>query len=77
MSDEQVGKYIRLLCAQHQHGHLTECQMLHICKSYDEIIFQKFIQDESGCFYNERLESEIIKRKKFCDSRGNRGKSPI
>ena len=24
MTDEQVGKYIRLLCAQHQKGHLCE-----------------------------------------------------
>jgi len=27
MTDEQVGKYIRLLCAQHQTGHLDEEHM--------------------------------------------------
>jgi len=34
-SDEQVGKYIRLLMAQHQHGRLSEKQMLYICKNKD------------------------------------------
>lgn len=68
-SDEQVGKYLRLLMAQHQHGHLTENQMIHICKSYDKDVFSKFLQDSSGLFYNERLEIEINKRKKFVESR--------
>jgi hypothetical protein len=35
MTDEQVGKYIRLLCLQHQKGSLTEKDMLKICKTYD------------------------------------------
>lgn len=73
MTDEQVGKYIRLMCAQHQKGRLTEKDMLHICKSYDEDIFSKFTKDQDGKFYSERLELEIEKRKNFCKSRrGNR-----
>jgi len=70
-TDDQVGKYIRLLMAQHQHGHLSEKQMLHICKSYDNDIFIKFAKDDNGMFFNERLEDEILKRKKYSESRSN------
>ncbi|TRZ80528.1 DUF1376 domain-containing protein [bacterium] len=31
MTDEQRGKYIMLLCLQHQNGKLTERDMLKIC----------------------------------------------
>lgn len=68
-SDEQVGKYLRLLMAQHQHGHLSEKQMIHICKSYDNDVFAKFEKDSAGLYYNERLELEIDKRKNFSLSR--------
>jgi len=73
-SDEQVGKYIRLLCAQHQTGHLEEKHMIFICKGHDKDIFKKFIIDEDGLYYNERLEMEIIKRKKYSESRANNKK---
>lgn len=68
-SDEQVGKYMRLLMAQHQHGHLPEKHMIFICKSYDKDVFSKFVQDKDGLWYNERLENEIIKRKNYVLSR--------
>ncbi len=74
LSDEQVGKYIRLLCAQHLTGHLSEKDMLKICKSYDDEIFNKFSKDEDGKFFNERLEIEINKRKAFSDSRSKNRK---
>jgi len=77
MSDEQVGKYIRLLCAQHSIGHLTEEQMLNICKQHDEIIWEKFRQDSSKKFYNERLEMEIDKRRSYVKSRSNNRKGRI
>ncbi len=67
-SNEQVGKYIRALMAQHQHGRLTEKQLNFIIDK-DEDIIKKFKQDESGLFYNERLESESNKRKAFSESR--------
>lgn len=70
-TDEQLGKYLRLLMAQHQHGHLTEKQMMHICKSYDNDVFIKFIKDDNGMFFNERLEREILKRKNYSISRSN------
>ena len=76
-TDEQTGKYIRLLCAQHQHGSLTEEQMMFISKSYDKSIWSKFDKDDEGKFFQHRLKEEIEKRKKYCESRGNnkRGKT--
>lgn len=68
-SDDQVGKYMRLLMAQHQHGHLTEDQVIFICKSYDNHIMSKLVKDSKGLWYNERLEIEIIKRKNYTESR--------
>jgi len=70
-TDEQVGKYIRLLMAQHQHGHLPEKHMILICGTYDIDVFSKFIKDSDGKYYNERLEDEIFKRKKYTESRAN------
>jgi uncharacterized protein YdaU (DUF1376 family) len=69
-TDEQVGIYIRLLMAQHQHGRLNEKHMNIICKSYDKDIYLKFERDNDGLYFNERLETEILKRKNFCESRG-------
>lgn len=68
---EQVGKFMRLLMAQHQTGHLTEKQMIQVCGGRDEDVFGKFIADEKGLFFNERLQLEIEKRQKFTASRKN------
>lgn len=69
MTNEQVGKYIRLMCLQHQSGHLREKDMLNICGSYDEDIFRKFVKDDQGFYYDEQLEQEIDRRKKYSESR--------
>ena len=74
MTDEDVGKYIRLLCLQHQKGHLKEKEMLNICKEHNEDIFSKFKKDEKGNYYNERLEYEANKRKAYSESRRNNRK---
>lgn len=71
MTDEEVGQYIKLLCLQHQKGHLKEKDMLNICKTYNEDIFSKFKKDEEGNYYNERLEHEANKRKAYSESRRN------
>lgn len=68
-SDEQLGKYLRLLMAQHQHGHLSEKRMMLICKVQDEEILAKFSKDGNGFFFNERLEKEANKRKSYTESR--------
>jgi hypothetical protein len=78
-TDEQVGKFLRILMAQHQHGHLTEQQMIFICKSYDKEVFSKFIKDEQGLYFNIRLEFEVNKRRSFSESRSKNkiGKTKI
>lgn len=68
MTHDQVGKYIRLLCMQHQKGDLTEKDMLFICNSYDEDIYSKF-DEIDGKFRNQRLFDEVEKRKSYSDSR--------
>ena len=77
MSDAQLGKYIKLLCVQHQRGHLTEKDMLNICKRYDKDIFSKFVKDNDGNYYNIRLQKEIDKRKNYSKSRSENRKSKI
>lgn len=72
MSNEEVGIYIKLLCLQHQQGHLKEEDMLSIGAT--KKIFSKFIKDEEGNYYNERLEYEANKRKAYSESRKNNRK---
>ena len=74
MRNEQVGKYIKLLCIQHQQGHLSEEDMLEICGAYDERIFSKFVKDENGLYYNVRMEVEANKRRAYIESRSNNRK---
>lgn len=69
MTDEQVGKYIRLMCRQHLKGHISREHMTKICKTYDKEIYEKFEIDEDGLYYNPRLETEIEKRKRYSESR--------
>lgn len=68
LSDEQVGKYIRLLCYQHQKGILTERDMMNICKTYDEDIWSKFVKTDEG-YYNQRMKEEADKRRNYSESR--------
>ena len=74
MSMEQKGKFITLLCIQHQKGHMSERDMLQICGTYDEDIFDKFQKDSDGKFFNVRLEQEVDKRKSYSESRRNNRK---
>ena len=76
MTDEQVGKYIRLLCLQHQKQFLSEKDMLKICGTYDLDIYSKFEQDEQG-FYNKRMREEALRRSKYSESRKNNRISKI
>jgi hypothetical protein len=69
LTHEQTGKYIRLMCAQHQHGRLSEEMILQICGDLDRSVLQKFSIDENNLYYNVRLETEIEKRKRFSESR--------
>lgn len=65
MTDEEVGQYIKLMCRQHQKGHLPDA----IIEKAHEAVREKFVQDAEGKWYNERLELEIQKRAKWTASR--------
>jgi uncharacterized protein YdaU (DUF1376 family) len=76
-TNEEVGIYIRLLAAQHQHGRLSEKQVKIICNSIDNEVLNKFEIDEHGLYFNVRLEEEIEKRQKFSESRSTNRKGKI
>lgn len=73
MNYEDKGRYISLLCLQHQiyPDRIPENHMISVCLSLDNQAAKKFIKDEKGYYYNERMEQEIKKRISFCESRSN------
>jgi len=78
-SNEQVGIYVRILCAQHQHGHLSKSQIQRLCNGISnsddlEEVLNKFKQDSEGKYYNERLDDEILKRRKHSDKQRENAK---
>ena len=71
MTDEEVGRYIRLLCRQFEQGSIDAKFMSNLAP----IIASKFKKDRKGNYYNTRLRDEINKRKKYSESRrSNRSK---
>ena len=66
-NNEQCGAYIRLLNYQFTLGHLSMEQIQQI--TTDKTVLSKFIEDENGLYYNQRLEKEIEKRQKYSESR--------
>ena len=75
MPFDERGKYITLLCYQHQNGHLSEETIRLLIGTFSDILKSKFLIDENGLFYNNRLDIEIEKRSVFVDSRRNNGKN--
>lgn len=67
MSDEEVGIYIRLLCAQHQIGGLIKKKDFENRVHGNEKVSEKFIETEDG-YFNQRLMIEIEKRSKKSDN---------
>jgi len=63
MSDEETGKYVRLLCAQHQKGGLIDKTAFNLIVGNSKLLREKFIETEDG-FFNERLMEEMVKRQK-------------
>ena len=66
MTWDQKGRYVELLNIQHQKGHLDIKKLRPDCPPE---VYEKVGQDEDGLWYNERMELEQIKRRKFVDSR--------
>lgn len=71
MSFEEKGAYLELLLAQFNRGHMTIHMITQIVGQQWKNIQDKFIQDESGLWYNVRLEEEQHKRKEYSKSRRN------
>lgn len=69
MSYEQKGKYITLLCLQHQKGKLTLKDLQAILTDEDYEVAEKFIKDTDGFYYNEKLRYEAERRKSYSESR--------
>jgi hypothetical protein len=74
MTMEERGQYITLLCFQHNKGHLSLEFINRVTPGLSEYVFSKFVKDNEGLFYNERLDYETQKRKKYSESRSNNRK---
>jgi hypothetical protein len=73
LSFEQKGKYITLLCLQHQKGKLTETDLKSVLTDEDWEIAEKFQLAEDGFYYNQRMLDETERRANFISSRRNNG----
>lgn len=74
MPFDERGRYITLLCFQHQSGRMTEETIRFLVGSFSDMLRLKFSRDDNGLFYNIRLEEEIKKRTNFIESRRNNGR---
>lgn len=82
MSFFEKGAYMEILMMQFNRGHMTYDMIAHVLgQSGGQNVVElwsklkhKFIQDDDGLWYNERLEVEQIKRAKYVESRGNNKK---
>ncbi len=79
LSFEDRGKYITLLSYMHQSGRATEETVKSLVGDTSAKLKIKFKIDTKGLWYNERLEQEIARRKKFstrCRGNGKLGGRP-
>lgn len=67
MTDEEVGIYTRLLCAQHQHGGAIPKDFFMAMVKGKNNVISKFVECEDG-FYNFRLLQEMGIRTKKSES---------
>jgi len=74
MNYEQKGKYITLLCYQHQQGFLLEDDFKSILDDTDIKVFNKFEKLSDGKYYNLKLKVESERRKSYTESRRNNRK---
>jgi hypothetical protein len=70
---EQCGKYIRLLCLNHQKGPLSAKIMESIIGPEKDIeIYEKFTLTDDGTYTNARVQKEIEKREIFRENQRKR-----
>ena len=68
------GKYITLLCLQHQKGHLSNKTINLAVGKMPKSLLDKFQKDSDGNYFNDRLEEVINKREIYAKSRSKNGK---
>jgi hypothetical protein len=69
MTNEQRGKYIMLLCLQHQKTKLTLKDLKMYLNEEDIEVADKFPLQSDGFYYNLRMYEEAEKRKNYTESR--------
>lgn len=69
-SYEDIGRYIRLLCLQHQQGGLTEGDLSAVAEG-SERVRAKFTQGEDGLYFNARMLEESERRANYLASQRN------
>jgi hypothetical protein len=74
MTNEQRGKYITLLCLQHQKQKLTLKDLQMYLTDEDIEVAEKFPIQSDGYYYNLRMFEEATKRKNYTESRRNNRK---
>ncbi len=74
MTNEQRGKYITLLCLQHQKQKLTLKDLKMYLTDEDIEVAEKFPLQSDGFYYNLRMYEESVKRKNYTESRRNNRK---
>ncbi len=67
----EIGQLIKLLCVQHQTGHLSKKTIRLSVGKVSRDVLALFEVDENGLYYSKRLDEEIAKRLKFSESRRN------
>jgi hypothetical protein len=73
MTHEERGKYILLLCMQHQKGKLTDKDLKSVLTEEDIEVAERFPLHDDGFYYNTRMQMEIANRKIKTDSSRNNG----
>jgi len=71
MSLEEKGAYLEILILQFNRGHMTSHIIGQVVGQMWGQIKHKFMQDEGGLWYNERLDIEKKNRETFTASRKN------
>jgi uncharacterized protein YdaU (DUF1376 family) len=71
MTFEEKGAYMELLMMQFNRGHMSGHMVGQVVGQLWDNIKDKFEQDESGLWFNKRLEEEKNKRKNYTQSRRN------
>ena len=77
LSNEEVGAYIRILAHLADKGKLSKEDMQSICRgcAFSKRLQDKFLIDNKGYFFNERLSLEVEKRKNYAESRRKNAKA--